>query len=356
MTEFTGYEFNQLYANIKFCKVLTNLSTIKPKFDGYISFFSHNDFEKIIFKEPDIKYFVDVIIPSDANIIIYSNYYYTTFKTDKITYHKAKSIIEYENFDKILINNSDAIKFINSYNITTKLLNIIVKHNALNITKYDKKYQNLQIAKYVVKSNPALFEYIREDLQTFDIIRMAVIHNSQAYNNICNLNKLTSKQIELIHDIMVGNDIYCLQTIFKQFQTYNLCIRVISICGSELQHVRLDLHTTEMYILAIKSDYKAFEYTLGFLQTLDMCKTVVKIDGLLLKYVRHDLFPQVYKIAIKSNGLALQHINPDTQTLEMCKIAIKSNNNAIKYVSPMHQTEFYNYGWKLFGLKSKYKN
>ena len=63
-------------------------------------------------------------------------------------------------------------------------------------------------------------------------------------------------------------------------------------------------------------------------QTIDMCMTAVKEDGIALKYVKKQT-PEICMAAVKQNGLALQYVKDKTP--EICREAIANNPEAEKY-------------------------
>ena len=74
-------------------------------------------------------------------------------------------------------------------------------------------------------------------------------------------------------------------------------------------------------------------------QTHKTCMAVVKLNGLILRYVApHLRTPELCIAAVRQNGLALEHANvtKDIQLMrpEICEIAVRQNGMALKFVDP----------------------
>lgn len=227
--------------------------------------------------------------------------------------------------------------------------NQIILTNCVLIDDFD------QMTDLLLK-NPLLLKFAKPELQTFEICSKAIKLDILEFNNIKPNNPMTINEIKQLYCIMQSLDQFYIGKIDKHLQTYEMCLFAVKYNYKNLLYVRHDLHTIELYMSIDHNGKKQmFQYMQKHLQTEELCEIVLKADPMLLKHVNCILFNKMSRIALEKNGMALKYINPDSMDFETLEIAVKSNNDAIQYVNPEFKHKFYNYGYWLFGLKSKYK-
>lgn len=354
MSTILGSEFMKIHKDVQFYKVLTknfihdnyhyklDELNICNNFNAErrigLSFIDKWNLDQMLFYKPDMTYIAEVEIPTDAIVVIsdlkLNNYDHAKYKTNRMILKNPKPIDEFETFKDFLIKDSRALKFLKFNNATPELIEIVFKHNPNKIKTINKQLQTLETIRYVININPKLFKYVRIDLQTFEIIKLAIKNDVKEFNNINHdqIEKLSSDELNELYNIILMKDLYCLRTLKQSSQTYELCKRIVEIRGIELKYVRNNLHSEELYKLAIQNDVQSYRYTISHLQTLELSNLAVKTDGLLLKYVNSMYFDQVMTIAVKQNGLAIQYICNELLTSRICEIAVKQNGLAIQYI------------------------
>ena len=82
-----------------------------------------------------------------------------------------------------------------------------------------------------------------------------------------------------------------LRYVKKDLQTEEMCRLAVQQNGYALYFVRKDLQTEEICILAVQQTGRALDFVRKDLQTEEMCKLAVQQNVYALKFVRKDLLP-----------------------------------------------------------------
>lgn len=113
-------------------------------------------------------------------------------------------------------------------------------------------------------------------------------------------------------------------------QTREICLQQVKLDGMMLKYVKNQ--TMEICEEAIKNNYQALCY--ANYQPEYLCLKAVQNNGKLIKYVKQKT-EKICEAAVKHNSYALKHVI--NQTSEICEMTIKNNGLALQYV--LEQTE-----------------
>lgn len=114
-------------------------------------------------------------------------------------------------------------------------------------------------------------------------------------------------------------------------QTKNICIEAVKNNNKAFKYVYKQFRTQDLLLEAIENYPKAIKYVK---QDIDICRRVLAIDPLVLKYVSI-IDQELYLETVKKNGLALQYITFENQNKEIIENAFKQNKLSVKYMNPI---------------------
>jgi len=175
----------------------------------------------------EMKYCWDVVIPSDATVIVYDNYYKT---------------------DKFVISNKRKISDLDCWN------NKKFCENSIKQNPYSIKYANIQthdMCMIAVQHRGYLLKYIKH--QEYDICLAAVKENGLA--------------IEYVENI---------------FKDQRLCIEATKQCGFALKFIPKDKQTERVCVSAVQNAVMAFTYVDSAYR--NACRPGIRNNNLEYKY------------------------------------------------------------------------
>jgi len=112
-----------------------------------------------------------------------------------------------------------------------------------------------------------------------------------------------------------------------------LCKSVVKRNGLYLQYVKPEIITEEMCILAVKRNGLSLQYVKPEIMTKEIAKSAVQKNGYALEYVKPELIDyEMCILAVKNYGLALEYVKPEFMTKEIFKFAIQQNKHILQYV------------------------
>lgn len=149
--------------------------------------------------------------------------------------------------------------------------------------------------------------------------------------------------------------------------TDDVCNFIVDLNGMLLCHIPPNCITLEIYLKALNNNYYSIEYldvnnNVTFEDCLMLCEKYVQVDGLLLEFINekfktlkicqlaldqniyafeyihlsdeitNDVYYEICKNVLKQDGMLLKYINTSFLTNELCEISIKQNGDAIDYV------------------------
>lgn len=98
--------------------------------------------------------------------------------------------------------------------------------------------------------------------------------------------------------------------------------------GNALQFVKTQ--TQEHVDIALKNDIQSFKHVDEKFKTIELCKKLLKIDGMLLQY--SPMNDELIDIAINNNGLAIKDLDKAQQTNKRCIVAVTQNGAALEHI------------------------
>ncbi len=167
-----------------------------------------------------------------------------------------------------------------------------------------------------------LQQNINDKFKTLELCISAVQNHG---TSLCAVpNNLISNEI---CEIAINNNCASFLSIPEEMRTYDLCVKVIKNCEKHLKEIK----NTYMDIgekCCLESDI------------LDVCLYIVKIDGMLLRYVP-DYFKteEMCECSINQNGLALQYVPDTLKTIDLCFNAINKDINSFEFIPQVFKTE-----------------
>lgn len=136
---------------------------------------------------------------------------------------------------------------------------------------------------------------------------------------ICLINIITYKYCYIKYKNMWTNDTI-LWSIPSEFQTFELCLKVIQLDPFEVWNIKSNIYSYELFMAA------------------------VKINGLVLQSGRLDKFiywdsmqEEINLAAVNQNWKAIEYISWETD--EMCRVALLQSLEAAKFIHPFTANE-----------------
>ena len=250
MTELTGKEFNEKYTMEFYEQPITEARFINR--DGYISFAKKDDIKFVDSYGYPCFYIRKITILDDSAVLIDSNEYGETFRTDKAILHEPENMWENEDLCKLAIAKKPyCIR--NVKNQTPELCKLAVNYDGNALTFINEKTPEL--CELAVKHNGMALAHVTN--QTYELCELALKNNG----------------IALIH---VKN------------QTPELCEIAVYQNGLALGHVKKDFKTSELCELAISQNEDAAQYVPPEL-VIQYINKIKKLQALITKLTPADL-------------------------------------------------------------------
>ena len=357
MNIYTGKEFNKIFSNLSFYKLLNENFThhnftyknglnvdIKTKLTGQQNYFSGLHFTNLyaiqywIGKIPDAKYVVKIIIPEDATLFVKntngiycSDMLYLDFTT-MINIEDVGTLINtQEEWNKCISIYPSWILFIPSELENNFLADIldnkkhIYKNNDYTMMRFDKN-QSDDVCRNAILYDYRLFRYIKNPTEELCIFALAKCLDK---NSFPSYNKKNFEQIE-----------YVVKYIKPEALTPKICEFIVKIFPEALMYIHPQ--TLELCEIAIYYFPQALKHIQN--KTFELCKLAIQYDGKTLEYIDDDMFDvnkmnTLRKLAVKQNPIALKFIKPQFQNEKLCQDAIDIFPCAIEYVAEQLQTE-----------------
>lgn len=298
---YSGEKFNDLFKNIKFCKILRddqthfgfkyneglNIDTKKfnPKSSceiGGLYFSTLDDVYIYSLWGPKI---ADVIIPNDANVYIE----YKKFKADKIILSNIRYWYNDHDFClKSVCENGEAFKYIPIQNQTKKLCDSVITKYHLLFPLVNSYLQTEKMCLIAISEFGSMFKYISPNIIDYNFCIKAMKINPNVFEYIPNYIKTT-----------------------------NFCLALVKINGHFLQYIPISMRTYNICKEAVKSHGRALKYIPEVLRTYNICEEAIKQDGIALKYVHNT-----------------------NKTEKLCKYALLQNKNSIKHIPKQIKTNY----------------
>ena len=112
----------------------------------------------------------------------------------------------------------------------------------------------------------------------------------------------------------------------KEFAKKILCLDGLEFYGMEWDKI-ID---QELVDIAMRQNYKAFEYIPSKFATPEMCLDVMEKDGMFLGYIPKNLRNKtIIHKAIEKNGFAIQFLEESEKTYSLCQLAVLQNPASI---------------------------
>lgn len=296
--ELKGREFKQLYET-QFYKVLDEnfvhhnhvyidgLNVDENKFNpsenctaGGLYFTEKNKLGYWLKHKPNLKSIIPVEIPDDADIYIEKN----KFKANKFILHMNKGF---------LIPEFPLWK-------SAEFCNKVVQQNGLLIQYVPDELQTFELSKLAVKQNGLALKYIKIEFCTNELFELAVTNTGQA--------------LKFIPEILQTSEI-----IYRAL--YNDSFAIIYVKKQTIEHG----------IIAIRQNPFLFKYLDKNCQCSETCELAVKYDGLMIINVDEKfLTEEICIVAIENNIQASQYIKKEYWTENLTKF-YKEQVNKLKY-------------------------
>jgi hypothetical protein len=244
----------------------------------------------------NVYYSIKHTIRVATNVVLFIDDYYYSIRYDKL-YMKCKTLTECTSDDLkkniIILRN----KFISSiYNEISEYM--------YHFTHVYDIYNNSYYEKYSIVTYEKIINSITCDDKYFSVTSspdyLEIVH----YGPIMNIDNIKETNEEL-YMFLIRESL----SIFEN-KTYEMCLESVKYNGINLEHVDKDLQTEELCIEAIKTDDRAFHYS--------VYKT-----------------PKIYAEYFKTNPNEILSINDDDITIEMFISAMNAINN-LKYSHNYH--------------------
>jgi hypothetical protein len=170
-------------------------------------------------------------------------------------------------------NRSKAVKYVPfgslSREFGKKISLIAVRESGLNLQYIDPKQPYYsEICDVALEQNGAALEFVADELQTPQMIKMVVSRNG------CDLRyvprgKCTSEVIQHVH---------------PHDMTVELCEMAVSSVGAAFEHVPDQFKTYKMCVVAVSWHWYMLKFVPEDLKTLDICNIAVKMSKDALQY------------------------------------------------------------------------
>jgi len=234
--------------------------------------------------------------------------------TEKYYYNFQKSQLYFN----IIKEKKDFIKDIDESLITKEIALFAFENYDYWIAHIPKKYLTIDICIIALNKHFENIKYIDTYFQTqemFDIIK----------------NNITSSYFKYVS---------------PNFQTMELCSKIINDDPTIIKYIRHDLLTNNLILYAINNSFDAFKYIDNNLKTYEMCKIMAEKYGNILFIPSKYLTNEIYILALKTDINNIIKIPFDLQTYEMIDIIYNSVDKyktysllyILKYINPSLQT------------------
>ena len=335
MTVLSGNDFNSLYPNTAFYKLI------------YINF-KHNNFTYkhglnvdhipfnptgscsaggLYFSELnkvctwlylDSVYIAKVTIPTDALVYIEA----TSFKADKFVLDLDNKILikdwhfwaDADWCKQAITQNAYLLRFVK--NQTKELCELAVQITPSTIRYVEK--QTAELCEMAVKKDGYALQYVVIP-QTENMGKLAVRQNGMALH-------LVKPQTKETCEIAINRHINSLYHV--EDQTKELCEMALDKDVKSLQYIRRP--TLEILDYVFKKGGNGWLLKYIAKQTEEIRNLAVKYDGHALSYMDTPPTYEQCKIAVQQNGICLIHVK--FQTDELRELAIQQNPEALQYV------------------------
>jgi hypothetical protein len=304
MTILSGNEFNALYPNTEFYKVLTkdykhydftyqhglNVDHIPFNTSGICSLggLYFTEVDKVSYWIDRFKsvYIAKVTIPSNASVYVEKD----KFKADQFILDLDNKVLikdfymwENEEFCKNSVSQADTYNLVFVRNQPDEICKLAVKHDYRALEYVIN--QTDDICKIAVSNHGFALEFVKD--QTDDICKMAVKNG------------------------------YGLE--FVKVQTDEICKIALIKNGRALRYVILQ--TDELCKLAVSQNGHALEFVK--VQTGELCQLAVSQNAHALKYVINQT-DDICQLAVSKNPFVLEYVK--VQTDELCQLAVSHND------------------------------
>ena len=267
-------------------------------------------------------YIYDVIIPDDAKVIIGKNKSHIEFawrivkinKTNKMILSNKRKLWSDNYCCNIMVKNHYwALKYVE--NQTEDIIKNAIKNDSLSIQFVNNI--NHELCKVLVNENGNILNWLYYNYYNY--------HNYNVTKMNINIDKLHyQNDILELAKIAVNQNPYMIQFIFETFGD------IIQINDKY-----------EIYKLAIKENCNILKYISNidnYNNDIELCKTLITVNGLSLKYIDKQTFELCY-LAVKQNGNALEFVKPELMTKELCHLSVQQNGDALEFVKPELMTK-----------------
>jgi hypothetical protein len=229
------------------------------------------------------------------------------------------------------------IQYVNPHIKNYRELYIKALENNLNVIKYiNPKIEdyNLWCIKAVEKNSKNL-EYIPFEYQTYDMCLDAI-------KKMGIVIKFVNPEIQKYRELCieaVNTDINSIQYIPKEYQTYDMCLKIVK--GRErgilIQYINPEIEKyRELCIEAVNTDINSIQYIPKEYQTYDMCLKIVKERGPLFQYINPEIekYKELCVIVIENDFWNFSKIPFKYQSYDICLKAVNKHPSTIVYVNP----------------------
>jgi len=198
------------------------------------------------------------------------------------------------------------LQFVRRDLLTEELIRIALEKNEYALEFVPFEMQTPEMVAYVIEKNPNLLGNVRPDLISDDLIYLALRKSTRAL-----------KYLDL------------------EKQNLTLILELVARDGLALEFVRPDLKTKRVVELAIDRNLGAFAFIPEEMQTVELAMKACSFMGDLLQFVRKDLkIKPIIDQAIGQNIKSIRYVPFDLQTEEMALSAVSRNAMLLRYVSP----------------------
>lgn len=308
-TILSGNEFNEIYGNIKFVKLLNDnmVHCHKDQKSGRILSFEYNfglniDVRPVdhlgkgmsfcaqskidLFRNRYGKYYAYISIPNDAHVYVGAD----RFKTDMLIFTDI-----YKLSDNSLKCRKNKHILKHSEDQTEEQCITAVQRDGMELSRV--KNQTEKICMAAVQQNYQALCYVRN--QTDEICIAAIRQNYRALQYVHN-------QTDEMCKIATRQNYAALCHVKKELRTEEICKYVVAQCGSMLDYVPN--------------------------QTEELCIIAVRQYGLALKCVKIQT-EKICKQAVQNNGFSLKYVNDEFKTKEICMLAVMNRRSALQFVN-----------------------
>ena len=230
--------------------------------------------------------------------------------------------------------NESVVLYMNEEQKTVENYEKIIESAHNSIYYIDEQYYSTKMIEHVVKKNALFFRCLANKWKTLDICLISVQKNSQ------NIDYIDSSMYEQLIECDGCILTYLnFETDFKdKNKLHELCKIAINNNQEVFKHLPNDIITQELCDMLIKNKNKNtshicyFEYVPEQFRTDELCQIVINKHPKLLELTPNKL--KTYDMCFKCilDGASLEHVPEEIKTLKLCQEAVSTTHHNLQYV------------------------